>query len=175
MGCGSAVLAFVDDDGEHDDGAFDDLLHEGGDVEEVHAVVDDADDEGADDGSPDGADAAVEAGAADDGGGDGVEFDAGAELGVAGADSGGEHDAGQAGQEAGEGEDADFDSVEVDARDAGGLFVAADGVGVAAEAGEVEDDVGGDGDDGQDPDCLLYTSSLPSRPSRASPSRCRKN
>ena len=70
------ALILVDDDGEDDDGALDDVLPELGDAAHGHAVVEHADDEGADEGAAYGADAAGHGGAAEDGGRDGVHLPA---------------------------------------------------------------------------------------------------
>ena len=66
----------LEQDGGDDDGAFDDLLREGRDTEQIEDIREHGDDGGAQQGAADIALAAEEAGAADDGDGDGFELEA---------------------------------------------------------------------------------------------------
>ena len=147
-----SVLAFVDDDRDHDDGALDDHLPERRDVHQAQAVVDHTDDQRADYDAPDGADAAVERRAADDGGGDHVQLQHVAQGRAAGPGAGGEDDACQASQQADQGVDLELRLRHRDAGDLRGHLVAADGVDGAAEAGAVEHQPHDDSDEGQQQD-----------------------
>src|SRR5713101_309881 len=70
----AAPFPHVEQDGAEDDGAEDDFLSVAFHPGEVHAVLDDGDDEGADEGAEDFSFAAAQAGASDHDGRDHIEF-----------------------------------------------------------------------------------------------------
>lgn len=115
------------------------MLVEAGDIENIQAVVQRADDERADEGACDAAFAAGETGAAEDDCRDGVEFIAHAGGRLRGVQAGGEDSARKRAEEAGDGVGDDLHAVDLDAGDEGDFFVAAHGVGLTAEGGLIED------------------------------------
>ena len=134
------LLQDVEPDGEADDQPLDDELVERGDAEQAHAVVQNPYDQRADDRAADGAGAAREAGAADHHGGDGVKLEHVAEVGGSAVQSGGQQNARQRREQRNHHIDDDFRRVDVDARQACGLFVAAERVEPPAEAGMAENE-----------------------------------
>ena len=94
---------------------------------------------------------AKNAGAAQDDGGDDFEFLADADVGFGGILAGGDIDGDDSGDETRERVDGEFDAVDLEAGEAGGGFVEADGVEGAAEAGFPEDNEGEDGEEDEDP------------------------
>lgn len=95
----------VGEDRQRDHPADDDLLPEGGDVEQVQPVADDGEHERTDEGAERAAGTACEAGAADDDGSDRVELVARGGLRLPGGKSPSEDEAGDRGVEAGQGVD----------------------------------------------------------------------
>ena len=87
-----------------------------------------------------------EAGPANDHSGNRGEFEADSRIGVRGAEAGGVKDRAQAGQKTHQGEHGDFGRTRVDAGQADGLFVGADGNEMTAKNGSRQHDLGCDDD-----------------------------
>src|SRR5262249_7594436 len=133
------------------DEAEDNLLSVALDAGEVHAVLDDGDDESADEGAEDFAGTTGEGRAANDHGGDDVELVHQAVGGRAAFELRGHHDAAEAGQRAADRIDEQEDALDADAGKAGGFRVAADGVDMAAEDGMSHQEMGGEIESGHQP------------------------
>ena len=144
------AAGLVDVDGGDEDGADGDALPERLDADDHEAGLQDGRDEQADDGAEDGAFAAEDGGAADDHGGDDVEVGQRLAGDGGGAELGQRQDGPEAGHQPGERVDQDQVPVDLDADPAGGPLVGADGVGVPAELGLVQDDPADDQGDQRD-------------------------
>ena len=120
------------------------------DAHDLEAVAERSDDEGADDGAEDRALATRQRGAPDDHRRDRVELIAEAERGLGRVDARADQDAGEAREQAGQRVDGDLPGLDVDARQADRLLVAAQRERVSAERGPVEDE--GRDDDGPEHD-----------------------
>src|SRR5690606_27446588 len=135
---GGALARPVRVDGEQDHAAEDDVLPFLRDRHDLQPVVQHRDDQGADDRTDDRPLAAREGGPPDHDGGDRLQLVAHPGGRLRRAEAGGDHHPGQAGEQAGERVDDDLPAADVDPGERGGLLVAADGVGVAAEHRLVE-------------------------------------
>src|SRR5690606_21654991 len=109
-------------------------------------VGDGGEDQDAEDGADDGAAAPGEQGAADDRGGDGVEFVEVAVGVLTGAGQDDQQEGRDAAAQPGQQVEIEPLAADVDARQPGGLRVAADGDGAAAEGGPVQQQPADDGD-----------------------------
>jgi hypothetical protein len=134
-----ALVPHVEPDRGQQGEALDDLLPVGADVEEVHAVVQHAEDEAADDRAEDGSHAAAHGRAADERRGDGLEFVVQARLRRGRVEAGGDRHARQGRERAHVHEDQEGDLLVLHTGQLGRRQVAADGVDVTAEDGVAHD------------------------------------
>src|SRR6478609_3929692 len=144
--CGTAL----DQHGGDDDRALGDLLDVALQVVQGEDVGDRGEDQDAEHGTEDVAPAAGQQRSADDRGGDGVEFVEVAVGVLAGAGEGHQQEGGDAAAQPGQQVEVEPLAADVDAGQPGGLGVAADGDGAAAEGGPVQDQPADDGDGRED-------------------------
>ena len=131
-------ILFLHEHRADDDQPLHDELNVGVDVLELENVRKQAEDENADERAGEPAAPTHQARAADDDGGDRVELETGAGIGFALPVLGDEEDAGDPGQQPGNQVGRELDLGDLDARELGGLDVAADRIDVAAEGGETQ-------------------------------------
>ena len=132
----------VDQDGDEDDGSVDDFLHVRFNAGEVHAVVDDGNDEGSDERAEDPALATGQTGAANDYRRDDFQFHEVAGLGITGDVERRLHDAAEACKQPGERVDEHQHPFDRYAGKSSSLRVASNSVNVAADRGAGHDHVG---------------------------------
>src|SRR3954469_8240208 len=146
-----AGVEAVEQDGGEDQRTLHELDPERADVEQGEAVVDDTDEQDAHERADHAALAAEEAGPADDDRGDDLQLQALARRGRGGAEAADQHDRSESGTDAANDVDREQHSLVTDAREAGGLPVAADREDTVAERGAGQDQVAEDEDaEGQD-------------------------
>ena len=130
-----ALLGLIHIDRADDHKAGDDGLPVDGDIQNLQAAGQHAEDQRADEGIEHLPLAAGQGDSADDAGGDGVHLVAGAGIGVRDEQTAQQHQTGDRREDTGQDIDADLQLLDLDAGQLRGLDVAAQGIDPAAEAG----------------------------------------